>query len=81
MEGKTMKDTIFAEYFAIEKIGYGKKAVYVIKKVIKKGIGNVMTLPVPGIGKTIFRELEKAQQHAANCRLKIEAVGDFYEII
>jgi hypothetical protein len=76
-----MKEKLYAEYFAIEKIGYGKKAVYAIKKVIKKGIGNVMTLPVTDIGKSIFRELGNAQKHAANCRLKIEAVGDFYEII
>jgi hypothetical protein len=76
-----MKEKLFAEYYAIEKIGYGKKTVYAIKKIVKKGIGNVMTLPVPDIGRSVFRELEKAQQHAANCRLKIEAVGDFYEII
>ena len=69
------------EYFAIEKIGYGKKTLYVIKKVIKKGIGDVMTLPVTSIGKTVFKALEKAQEHATASRLTIERIGDFYEII
>jgi hypothetical protein len=77
MEGKKMN---VAEYFAIEKIGYGKKVLYAIKKV-KRSFGDAEVLPVPGIGRTTFRELDKAQQHAANCRLEIAKVGDFFEII
>lgn len=61
------------EYYAIEKIGYGKKAVYVIKKVI-----NGLVIPVNG---KRYKALEKAQAVANELGLNIEKVGDLYEIL
>lgn len=67
-----VKEKLYAEYYAIEKIG-SKKPVYVIKKVI-----NGLVIPVNG---KRYKTLEKAQAVANELGLNIEKVGDLYEIL
>ena len=61
-------------YYAIEKIGEGKRHCYVIKKVVNDH------LLMPADGRR-FRAEDTAQAAADALGIKIEAVGDLYEII
>jgi len=61
-------------YYAIEKIGYGKRTRWCIKEVYPTGI----TVPVDG--KT-YKTEEAARAAADEQGLVIERVGDLWEII
>lgn len=61
-------------YYAIEKIGEGKRHCYVIKKVV-----NDYLLMPANSGR--YRTEDAARQAADALGIGIEAVGDLYEII
>lgn len=61
-------------YYAIEKIGYGKKMRWCIKEVRPTGI----TVPVDG--KT-YKTEDAARAAAVAMGIEIERVGDLWEII
>ena len=65
-------------YYAIEKIGYGLKMVFVIKKIEKEiDSGSVVAHP---LGKPFKTEMA-ARKAAFDAGIKIEKVGDFFHII
>lgn len=61
-------------YYAIEKIGYGKRTRWCIKEVHPTGI----TVPVDG--KT-YKTEQAARAAAVAMGIEIERVGDLWEII
>jgi len=61
-------------YYAIEQIGYDKRTRFCIKEVRETGL----TIPVDG--KT-YRTAEAARAAAEALGLKIERIGDLWEII
>ena len=61
-------------YHAIQIIGYGKKKIYTIVEVIK----NKGTNPTDG---KRYKTKEAAFESAEKQHIKIQVVGDFWEII
>ena len=59
--------------YAIQVIGYGARTRYTLRKCFWFGSN-----PVPGTG--VYKTLEDAQQAAQAAGIKIEAIGDCYEI-
>lgn len=61
-------------YYAIEKIGYGKRQRYIIKKVNNRGL-------LFCVENKWYKTAEEAQAAAEALGLKIERIGDLWEII
>jgi len=61
-------------YYAIEKIGYGKRTRFCIKEVRETGV----TIPVD---RKVYKTESAARAAAEDMNLRIERVGDLWEII